>query len=448
MTLALGLVSDSKLQDAVSAQLAPLTVDFSCAFDAEDFWDMLPKRPFEAMLAELAALDVAPTTFLCKARRIHPNARVLFLGLPEDDSALPAGRATVLRLPLAEGALARALARTVEEPSPTDPLEDLVGPSAALVALKDRVRLFAAVDSTVLIVGESGVGKEKIARALHALSARRDGPFVAVNCGAIPSEIIESELFGHIKGAFTGADRDRTGQLPMADRGTLFLDEIATMRLDHQVRLLRVLQDRQVTPVGATVSTPVDVRVVAATNGDLMSLIETGRFREDLFYRLNVLLVSVAPLRERREDIPELARWFVRRFAARHGMREKTISELAMERLLSHPWKGNVRELENAIEHAMVLARGRPVIELLDLPWGIGDRRSGLDRSAVRLTPAGIDLNDTVSRLERDMILQSLALTGGNKSKAAELLRLKRTTFVEKMRRLELLDEEDSPLNA
>ena len=447
MSHALALVSDRQLHETLVHQLTPLALDTAYAFEPSDFWDMFPKADYSVAIIERQAAGVKPATLVSKIRRLNSSASIVFLGSPEDGEpgALPG--ATFLPLPLAEGALAACMARRAPLPA-ADPLEEIVGSSDCMQTIRERIRLFAGVDSTVLIVGESGTGKELIARAIHAASSRAREPFVAVNCGAIPSEIVESELFGHVKGSFTSADHDRVGHFELANGGTLFLDEIGTMRLDHQVRLLRVLQDHAVTPVGATAPLHVDVRVIAATNADLGTLIETGRFREDLFYRLNVLLISVPPLRERREDIPELAARFVSRYAHRRGLKTKEISPPAMERLMIHPWRGSVRELENAIEHAMVLSHGRQVIEPRDLPHVIGERRSGVNSSLLRLTPDGLDLNEAVSHIEREMILQSLAIARGNKSKAAELLRLKRTTFVEKMKRLDLIDEEDAGVNA
>jgi len=447
MPHAIALVSDTTLYDAVCRQLAPLAFDCAYAFEAPDFWDMLPKRPYEVVLVESDAARVRPATFVSKVKRISPAATIVFLGERDESEPASLADASFLGLPLPEGALARRMARRTIA-TPVDAIEEIIGSSSAARNLKERIRLFAGVDSTVLIAGESGSGKELIARAVHAASARRSGPFVTVNCGAIPADIIESELFGHVKGSFTSAERDRAGHFELAEGGTLFLDEIGTMRLDHQVKLLRVLQDRAVTRVGSTTPISVDVRVVAATNADLLTLIESGRFREDLFYRLNVLLITVPPLRERRDDIPELARHFAVRIAQRQGLKSKEISPAAMERLMVHPWRGNVRELENAIEHAVVLSQGRRIIEPLDLPGVLGERRSGVNRGFLRLTPDGLDLNEAVSQIEREMILQSLAIARGNKSKAAELLHLKRTTFVEKMKRLELLEEDEAVLGA
>jgi transcriptional regulator with PAS, ATPase and Fis domain len=293
------------------------------------------------------------------------------------------------------------------------------------------------VDSTVLITGESGVGKELIVQALHYRHPmRKNGKLVAVHCGAIPENLIESELFGHTRGAFTGADRDKAGRFEMADGGTLFLDEIGTMRQDLQVKLLRALQSRQIQRVGGTGPIPVDVRVIAASNEDLKAKVDRGEFREDVFYRLNVIPIHVPPLRERRSDVPLLAAHFVAKYCHANKLPPKEISQDAMRALMRHDWPGNVRELENTIEYATVMSGGRTLLEPADLPAEL----NGAPLSSVlpyTLTEEGINFRSMVSEMERNLILQSLELTGGNKARAAQLLELKRTTFVEKLKRIQ-----------
>lgn len=446
MRTVLSLIVDAPMLEAVSRQIAPLAIECAFAFEIQDFWDMLAASPYDVVIAERASFATRAESFIARVKRLRPDAFLLLLGRSEDDGPVSYRRTARLELPLPEGAIARALLRAAGDTlsESVSCADGIVGKSAAMRDLKERIQLFAGAESTVLIEGESGTGKEMVAMALHASSARRDGPFVALNCGAIPSEIVESELFGHLKGSFTSADRDRAGYFELASGGSLFLDEIGTMRLDHQVRLLRVLQDGYVTPVGSTKPVRVDVRVIAATNMDLGMQVAEGRFREDLFYRINVLRLDLAPLREHREDIPELARHFVGRYARRRGVKEKEISQGALARLMVHPWRGNVRELENAIEHAMVLSQAESTIRPYALPAVIGASRPGAERRSLRLTSEGIDLNEAVSGIERDMILQSLEIASGNKSKAAELLHLKRTTFVEKMKRLNLVDTDDA----
>ncbi|MFQ5697308.1 MAG: sigma-54-dependent transcriptional regulator [Myxococcota bacterium] len=309
-------------------------------------------------------------------------------------------------------------------------LESIVGASDGLRTALDVVRKVADTDATVLILGESGTGKELIARAIHYGSGRSEGPFVAVNCGAIPEELLESELFGHVRGAFTGADRDRIGRFAAAHEGTLFLDEIGDMSPKLQTRLLRVLQEREFEPVGSSRSERVDVRVLAATNQDLKTLIRERRFREDLYFRLSVIPIEVPPLRERREDIPKLAEHFMGRHRAEYP-ELLGLTEAALKRLVEYDWPGNVRELEGLIERMCVLHRSG-CIEESDLPAAL--RGNAAEFRGLRLPEEGVDFSALVDRFEADLILQALEATGWNKNQAAHLLHLKRTTLVEKIR--------------
>ena len=310
--------------------------------------------------------------------------------------------------------------------------------SALMCAAVAKLQKVARVDTTVLITGESGTGKEVAARFLHDNHPqRKDGPFVAVHCGAIPDSLIESELFGHVRGAFTGADRDRTGKFEQAHGGTLFLDEIATMKPEAQIRLLRVLQSRRVSPVGSSDSRAVDVRIVVASNQDLKALVTSGAFRLDLFYRVNTFPVHLPALRERRGDIPALAQAFADRTVERLGLpRPKRISDEALRALCDHSWPGNIRELENVVEHGCVVADEREQVAPEDLPPDVhaSETQAG---SGVVVTEDGVSFRTAVGNLEKELILQSLRLAEGNKARAAELLDLKRTTFLEKLKRLE-----------
>jgi transcriptional regulator with PAS, ATPase and Fis domain len=313
--------------------------------------------------------------------------------------------------------------------------------SGPMLGVVERLQKVAPVDTTVLLLGESGTGKELATSLLHEQHAtRRRGPLVRVHCGAIPESLLESELFGHVRGAFTGADRDRAGLFERADGGTLLLDEISTMSPAAQVRLLRVLQDRQVTRVGATESRRVDVRVVVASNEDLKQAVEQGTFRLDLYYRVSVFPVVLPPLRERPADVAPLVEELGRRIARGMGLdRPKQLSPEAMTALVAHSWPGNVRELENALEHAYILAGDRPELSSEHLPEEIAalPPSPNLTMGGVLLTEDGLSFRTAVTNLERELILQSLRLAEGNKARAAELLRLKRTTFLEKLRRLE-----------
>ncbi len=299
----------------------------------------------------------------------------------------------------------------------------------------DTVHRVASSSSTVLITGESGSGKEVVARLLHGASSRSGGPFVPVNCGAIPEALIESELFGHARGAFSGAVEAHPGKFTQADGGTLFLDEVGELPLPLQVKLLRVLQDREITPVGGTQSRTVDVRIVAATNRDLDTMVQEGRFRRDLFYRLEVVPVRLPALRERREDIPTLVRHFLDEMNRRF-QREVTIAEDALALMSLYAWPGNVREMENLLERLVVLdASG--TIRAADLPERMRTTAGAapLADVAATLESGTIDLPAVMAGIEGSLIDQALRQTAGNKTRAAELLGLSRTTLLDKLKR-------------
>ncbi len=315
----------------------------------------------------------------------------------------------------------------------------IVGKSRPMARLFKLLESVAATSSTILITGETGTGKEVVARAIHHNSTRRAHQFVALNCSAIPEALLEAELFGHVRGAFTGAVGNRTGRLEQSHKGTLFLDEVGTMSPALQVKLLRVLQEREFERVGDTNTIKVDVRVVAATNSDLRQLVEDGQFREDLFYRLNVIPVALPALRERREDIPLLVQHFLDKFRVGRERAPLSVSQDAMRRLMAYHWPGNVRQLENAIERAVAVSDGRGHIDVTDLLPDVVRQEGPLFPAALSLPDEGLDLDAFVSSIERELIQRSLERTGGNKGQAARLLNLKRTTLVEKLKRLERL---------
>ncbi|MEM7137321.1 MAG: sigma-54 dependent transcriptional regulator [Myxococcota bacterium] len=293
----------------------------------------------------------------------------------------------------------------------------LIGKSATMQGLRDLVKRVAGATTSVLITGESGTGKEMVARALHFQSPRADDPFVVLNCGAVPENLIESELFGHVKGAFTGATSAKEGLFRAADGGTLFLDEVGELPPPLQVKLLRVLQDRTVRPVGGSEEVEVDVRVLAATNRDVEAEVESGGFREDLFYRLNVIRIEVPPLRERPEDIPVLAEYFLRRHAALQDRRLELAPE-AVRWLAQQPFGGNVRELENTIERGVTLAAGALVTR-----EDLGDSHPSKRRVALSQIPEGrFELDEYLTQVEKELLLRALDQAGGVRKKAAELL--------------------------
>jgi DNA-binding NtrC family response regulator len=312
----------------------------------------------------------------------------------------------------------------------------MVGKSGPMQALYQLIETVANSTATVLITGETGTGKEMVARAIHQSSLRRQQKFVALNCGAIPETLLEAELFGHVRGAFTGAVGTRQGRVEQADKGTLFLDEVGTMPASLQMKLLRVLQEREFERIGDTRTIKVDVRVIAATNADLARMVKDGAFREDLFYRLNVVAVQLPPLRERSEDIPLLVARFIEKLQpASEGRDPIVVSQDAMRRLMASEWPGNVRQLENVIERALALGGGRRRIEVDDLPPDMRAETAPLT-VAPRLSDSGVDLPALVLEFERQLIDQALLRTDGNRGAAARLLGLKRTTLVEKLRRL------------
>jgi len=354
--------------------------------------------------------------------------------------------------------------------------EGIIGRSPAMRELFQLLETVSVSASTILITGETGTGKEIVARAIHHNSPRRAQRFVALNCGAIPETLLEAELFGHVRGAFTGAVGNRQGRLEQATKGTLFLDEVGTMSAGLQMKLLRVLQEREFERIGDTHSIKVDVRVIAATNSDLKKMVAEGQFREDLYYRLNVIPIELPPLRDRKEDIPLLVQHFLKKYAGeahrlphhdvrlanlesrpstypsndRSGRpehvdgrpagttaREMSVSQQAMRCLMSYSWPGNVRQLENAIERAVALSGGRGQIELLDLTPEIQQASQAAAAPDLNLPEEGIDFEGYVHKIEHELIRRALEKTGGNKGRASRLLNLKRTTLVEKLKRLE-----------
>jgi DNA-binding NtrC family response regulator len=321
----------------------------------------------------------------------------------------------------------------------------LVGESPAINNIINTIEKVAQADSTVLITGESGTGKELVARAIHENSLRKDKPLITVNCGAIPSELLEAELFGHMKGAFTGATQNRQGRFELASGGTIFLDEVGELPLNLQVKLLRVLQTRQFEPVGSSKTIEVDVRIIAATNRDLEEACQKREFREDLYYRLNVIPVKVPNLRERKSDISILVNHFVAQFNEMTGHSVEPPSGQIMEALMAYDWPGNVRELENLMERLVIL-KGQGTVDLGDLPHRIfqkyaegrpqGDgAMSEWEFPRMVLPKTGVDLKAIVAAFENHLVDQALARTAGNKNRASELLHMNRTTLVEKLRK-------------
>lgn len=322
----------------------------------------------------------------------------------------------------------------------------IVGRTPALRRALQVVARVARTDAPCLVTGETGTGKELIARAIHLVGARKAGNYVAVNCGAIPTELLESELFGHVKGAFTSAHAARQGRFALADKGTLVLDEIGEMPMAMQVKLLRALQEGVIEPVGASRPVPVDVRIVAMTHRDLKAEVEAGRFREDLYFRLNVIPIEVPPLRERAEDFDDLVRHFGRQIAARNGLAVRGIGREGLAVLRSYGWPGNIRELHNKLEHIMTLAAGS-VIQVSDIPWQLREPRPSRGASLpedFQIPSEGLDFYGARDRFEIRLLLGALERCGWNKNQAAQLLRMKRTTLVEKLKKLGIADPDSA----
>jgi len=345
--------------------------------------------------------------------------------------ALRAGAAEYLSKPFNVDDLKIILKKLLhEQRGDGQPFEvpEFIGSSSAIRRILDLVPRVAATPSTVLITGESGTGKELLARAIHAYSDKSDGPFLSVNCGALPEGLLESELFGHAKGSFTGAVRDHTGLFAQANGGTIFLDEIGELTPITQVKLLRVLQEHQVRPVGGQKEIDVDVRILAATNRDLQKDVKDGNFREDLFYRLNVLHLHLPGLRHRGDDVPELARHFVSRTCERFGVAEKRLTPDAIRVLQAYSWPGNVRELENIVERTVALEQSE-ILSSGSLPEHLRGTPEGERVEQLSLPEEGVDLEEYLSDLRTSLMRQALERTGGHQKKAAEMLRLSYRAF-------------------
>src|SRR5262245_4623558 len=419
------------------------------AVDGRAALEVIDKVDFDVVLTDLQMPGADGLAVLKRVRELAPQTFVLimtaFATVDTSVAALQLGAQDYLLKPLVFDDVLRKIHNLIEHKDlawenqmlrrevnkRADPTE-LVGQSPAMRAIHALIEKVASSTATVLITGESGVGKEVIARAVHLRSPRADKIFLPVNCGAIPESLLESQLFGHIKGAFTGAIATQEGLFQRARGGTGFLDEISDMPGNLQVKLLRVLQEREVVPVGATVPVPVDVRLIAATNRDLAKEVNVGRFREDLYYRLNVIGIHVPPLRDRREDIPLLVEYLVRRHNQTLKTAYKGVESATLKRLMVMPWKGNIRELDNVLERAMILGDGQWVTPASLPPE---ENREEPQRSG----PVERRLKEAVQAYEKNHIEAVLQETGGDRTRAAELLGLSRSSLYRKMEQLGIL---------
>lgn len=457
--------NDVKTRDLVSAFLTYQGYNITTAAVSTSFFDNLQKNNIDIVIADLTYLYSMAPDFCQRILAINPL--LVLIGYGDTNAA-------ELKKPVSDAVF------TLPKPLNLDELESLVmrareyqsmkqydrsagvsaqnqllsatmiGTSAPMLELFEMITKVAASNATVLIQGESGTGKELAARAIHQLSDRNAKNFVPVNCAAIPDDLLESELFGHVRGSFTGAFANRIGRFEMADKGTLFLDEIGDMKSNLQVKLLRVLQNREFEPVGASKSQKVDVRIVAATNKNLEELVVSRDFREDLYYRLSVIPITIPPLRERREDIPILIHTFLARFNSDKRHAVKGVSRDALGVLCNYEWPGNIRELENLVERLVIL-KGSGLIVPDDLPEKYLSEKSTQPVSVQVprlvtgdvLPDEGICLNSAVEQFENNLITQALSRSGGNKKEAAILLNLKRTTLIEKLKKKNLVLNED-----
>jgi len=446
------LVEDeSELRQIVAESLEAQGFAVAQAADAADALGRLEGFAYDGLVLDLALPDGNGMDVLDAAMERYPHIRSVVMtgcgGVPEAVAAIKRGAIDFFTKPFPLRDLAARLADGFREPDDDDDdgdrigrslfnFKQVIGQSAAMRHVLQRLELVSPMHSTVLLTGETGTGKELIARTIHQNSPRLDYPFVAFNSAAIPDGLAEAELFGHVKGAFTGAVASRVGRFETAHRGTLFIDEVASMPMALQSKLLRALQEREVERVGDSRPVKFDVRVIAATNVDLRKRVREGTFREDLFYRLNVVPIALPPLRARREDIPLLAQHFVEKSCRHNGVPLRTLPQTVMRALMDYAWPGNIRELENAVEHAVALSGGEQALTPAMLPHDVISPDLGSTMPSVTIPDEGINFTSVVSQLERELILRSLEKTGGNKRRAARLLNLSRTTLIDKLQRL------------
>jgi two-component system response regulator PilR (NtrC family) len=416
---------------------------------------------YDVVVTDIRMPDVTGMDVLQHARRVSPDTLVIMITAVDDadtsiqalnagafhyvrksGAGLPGDVKAAVQLALERQTMRLQNAALVRDASARNSLDNIIGESPAIEKLKDTIRTVSSTTSTILILGESGTGKELVARALHACSPRSANSFVSINCGAFPETLLESELFGYVKGAFTGANQNKRGLFEMANEGTIFLDEISEMSLSMQVKLLRVLQERTVRAVGGLQETAVDVRVVAASNKDLDHLVAEGAFREDLFYRLSVIPLRVPPLRERGDDITLLANHFLKKYAGQMGKRIREIAPESMRLLKGYDWPGNVRVLENTIERSVAMEQTE--VLHVELP---GDRPKARAAAAaagnggapgIALPPEGIDLERYIADIERSLLQSALRQSNGVQTKAAEVLRLSYRSFRHLMKKYDL----------
>jgi two-component system, NtrC family, response regulator len=458
---------ETNIRRVLAAMLKRDGYDVTAAEDGEQALAAMDRVSVDVVVTDLVMPRMGGLDLLRRVAAAHPDVPVIMITAHGTvDTAVEAMKAGAfdyitkpfdqddLRKVIAKASRARVLeGQHFHPPTAEGERPPLVGQSPPMRAVYDVIARVADSPSTVLITGESGTGKELVAQALHRGSSRRGQPLIKVNCAAIPKDLVESELFGYEKGAFTGAVGSKPGRFELADGGTLFLDEIGEIPVEMQVKLLRALQESEFERVGGIRTLRVDVRLIAATNRNLETLIAEGRFREDLFYRLNVVPIALPPLRDRREDIPLLVQHFIEKYDRRLGKRVERVDEGALEILLDYGWPGNIRELENVMERSVLFADG-PLVTVAQLPETLRERVPGAARPVAPLgalgaiaAPSGASMKDIVrqaqSELERTLISRALEETGGNVTRAAKKLQISRKSLQVKMKELGLRGAEE-----
>ncbi len=444
-------------REALSMLLTHAGYEVESADSGEKALEIMKKTPFEIVITDLFLPGVSGIDILKKVKEDSPYTNVILItGNASAETAVEAmkeGAFDYITKPFNIEKLKVLVAKALEKSQLVAEnlylrqqlrgkykFENIIGNSNAIQQVFSRMERIVNTDSTILILGESGTGKELVARAIHFNGARKEKSFIAINCGAIPAELLESELFGHVRGSFTGAVSDKPGKFEVANYGTIFLDEIGTMPMHLQMKLLRVLQEQEVERVGSSKKIKLNVRVISATNANLEDQVKKGQFREDLYYRLNVIPILLPPLRDRQEDIPLLARHFLQKTCREMKRSLMSLSPAAMQALENYEWPGNVREMENVIERTVALTDG-DIIEKRDLPQHIGggeDSGSSMAFQPPPIPEEGVNMVMFIEGIERGMIREALVMGKGVKAKAAALLGINRTTLVEKMKRLDL----------
>jgi DNA-binding NtrC family response regulator len=446
---------DDDLREVIAEHLTREGFSVAQAPTGADALDRLKAFAYDGLVIDLKLPDADGLDILNAAVTRYPEVVAVvmtgFGGVEEAVAAIKRGAIDFFIKPVQLAQLSRVLAAAINEPRlrlenaelraqlrDRYRFDNVVGQSGVMRQVFQTLELVAPMNSTVLIQGETGTGKELIARTIHHNSPRADQRFVAFNAAAIPEPLAEAELFGHAKGAFTGAIANRVGRFELAHHGTLFIDEVALMSMSLQAKLLRALQEREIERVGESRPIKFDARVVAATNMELKKMVKEGAFREDLYYRLNVIPVTLPPLRERREDIALIARHFVAKSCKSNNLPLKTLTQDAVRALMSYPWPGNIRQLENAIEHAVAMSGPEREITPSTLPADVLESSASLLMPTVAIPDEGLNFQSVVSQLERELITRCLEKTGGNKRQAARLLQLSRTTLIDKLHRLNI----------